>query len=64
MRRAIPARILVPGLFSPQAEDGTHRLVFRLGDDTSPEAPLTDRAALDRGFISHTVLDFSKLGSI
>jgi 5'-nucleotidase len=64
VRRAIPARILVPGLFSPQAEDGTHRLVFRLGDDTSPEAPLTDRAALDRGFISHTVLDFSKLGSI
>jgi 5'-nucleotidase len=64
VRRAVPARVLIPGLFSPQAEDGTHRLVFKLGDDTSPEAPLTDRAALDGGFISHTVLDFSKLGSI
>jgi 5'-nucleotidase len=64
VRRAVPARILIPGLFSPQAEDGTHRLVFKLGDDTSPGAPLTDRAALDGGFISHTVLDFSKLGSI
>ena len=64
MRRTVPARITVPGLFSPQADDGTHRLVFRLGDDTSPQTPLTDRAALDAGFISHSVLDFSKLGSI
>jgi 5'-nucleotidase len=38
--------------------------VFKLGEDTSPELPLTDRAALEAGFISHTVLDFSKLGSI
>jgi 5'-nucleotidase len=29
-----------------------------------PRAPMTDRAALDAGYISHTVLDFSKLGSI
>lgn len=64
VRPAVPARILVPGLFSPQAEDGTHRFVFRLGDDNSPDSPLTDRAALDAGFISHSVLDFSKLGSI
>jgi 5'-nucleotidase len=64
MIRTVPARIMLPGLFSPQAEDGTHRLVFKLGDDTSPSGPMTDRAALDAGFISHTVLDFSKLGSI
>jgi 5'-nucleotidase len=64
VRRTVPARIMLPGLFSPQAADGTHRLVFRLGEDTSPETPLTDRAALEAGFISHTVLDFSKLGSI
>jgi len=38
--------------------------VFRLGEDTSACTPLTDRSALDAGFISHTVLDFSKLGSI
>jgi 5'-nucleotidase len=64
MRRTVPARITAAGLFSPQADDGTHRLVFRLDEDTSPQAPLTDRAALDAGFISHSVLDFSKLGSI
>lgn len=64
VRRTVPARVMIPGLFSPQAEDGTHRLVFNLGEDLSPEGPLTDRAALDAGFISHTVLDFSKLGSI
>jgi 5'-nucleotidase len=39
-------------------------MVFKLGHDTSPGDPLTDRAALDAGFISHTLLDFSKLGSI
>jgi 5'-nucleotidase len=38
--------------------------VFKLGEDTSPELPLTDRSAVEAGFISHTVLDFSKLGSI
>jgi 5'-nucleotidase len=64
VRRTVPARVMIPGLFSPQAEDGTHRLVFKLGQDLSPEGPLTDRAALDAGFISHTILDFSKLGSI
>jgi 5'-nucleotidase len=64
VRRTVPARVVLPGLFSKQAGDGTHRLVFRLGEDHSPAAPLTDRAALDAGFISHTVLDFSKLGSI
>jgi 5'-nucleotidase len=64
LRRTVPARVMFPGLFSPQAEDGTHRFVFKIGRDTSPEAPLTDRAALEAGFISHTVLDFSKLGSI
>ncbi len=64
VRRTVPARVTTPGLFSARAADGTHRLVFKLGADASPENPLTDRAALDAGFISHTVLDFSKLGSI
>jgi 5'-nucleotidase len=64
LKRTVPAQVMLPGLFSPQAEDGTHRLVFKLGDDTSPAGPMTDRAALEAGYISHTVLDFSKLGSI
>jgi 5'-nucleotidase len=62
VRRTVPARVVVPGLFTPAADDGTHRLVFRLGDDLSPPEPLNDRAALAAGLISHTVLDYGKLG--
>lgn len=61
--RTVPARVVVPGLFTPAADDGTHRLIFRLGDDLSPPELLTDRAALAKGCISHTVLDYKKLGS-
>ena len=62
LRRTVPARVVVPGLFTPAQDDGTHRLVFRLGDDLSPPEPLTDRAALAAGFISHSVLDYKRLG--
>lgn len=62
VRRTVPARVVVPGLFSPAADDGTHRLVFRLGEDLSPKELLTDRAALSAGCISHTVLDYTRLG--
>ena len=62
VKRTIPARVVVPGLFTPAADDGTHRLIFRLGDDLSAAEPLTDRAALAAGHISHTVLDYKKLG--
>lgn len=62
VRRTVPARVVVPGLFSAPADDGTHRLIFRLGDDLSPATPLTDRAALAAGHISHTLLDYRKLG--
>jgi 5'-nucleotidase len=62
VRRTVPARVVVPGLFSPAADDGTHRLVFRYGDDLSPPELYTDRMALANGEISHTVLDYKKLG--
>jgi len=62
VRRTVPAQVVVPGLFTPAGDDGTHRLIFRLGDDLSPPEPLTDRTALSGGFISHTVLDYKKLG--
>lgn len=62
VRRTVPARVVVPGLFSPAADDGTHRLIFHLGEDLSPTEPLTDRHALATGFISHTVLDYKTLG--
>jgi 5'-nucleotidase len=64
VRRTIPARMMVPGLFSPQSEDGTHRLVYKMGVDVSPPEPLTDRAAVAGGFISHSILDYTKLGSL
>ncbi|MEI7551133.1 MAG: 5'/3'-nucleotidase SurE [Verrucomicrobiota bacterium] len=62
VQRTVPAQVIVPRLFSPAADDGTHRLIFRLGDDLSPASPLTDRAALAAGHISHTVLDYTRLG--
>jgi 5'-nucleotidase len=62
VHRTVPARVVVPGLFSPAADDGTHRLIFRLGDDLSPPDPMTDRAALAAGVISHTILDYKTLG--
>jgi 5'-nucleotidase len=62
VHRTVPARVVIPGLFSPQADDGTHRFVFKLGDDISSAQPLTDRAALATGHISHTILDYTQLG--
>ena len=62
VHRTVPARVIVPGLFSPAADDGTHRFIFKFGDDVSPDNPLTDRTALDRSVISHTVLDYTALG--
>jgi len=63
VRRTMPARVVVPRLFSPAADDGTHRLVFRYGEDLSPPELLTDRGALAAGQISHTILDYTKLGT-
>jgi 5'-nucleotidase len=62
VRRTVPARVIVPKLFSPAADDGTHRLIWNIGDDLSPAGLVTDRTALAAGFISHTILDYTKLG--
>jgi 5'-nucleotidase len=64
MKRTVPARLLVPGLFSPAADDGTHRLIWHKGEDISPAEPLTDVSCLAQGWISHTVLDYRKLGQM
>ena len=61
-RRTVPARMIIPGLFGPAQDDGTHHFVFHLGHDCSPAGPLTDHAALAQGFISHTILDYTLLG--
>jgi 5'-nucleotidase len=60
--RTVPAQLIMPGLFSPAADDGTHRFVFKMGEDVSPVDPLTDRAAIANGMISHTILDYRALG--
>jgi 5'-nucleotidase len=63
VKRTVPARVMVPGIFGPQAGDGTHRFVFTLGEPVDPpDGPLTDRAALEAGHISHSILDYTKLG--
>ena len=49
LRQTVPARLFVPGLFSPRDDDGTHRLIWRIGEDVSPREPLTDRACLAAG---------------
>jgi 5'-nucleotidase len=62
VRRTVPAQVIIPGLFSPAQDDGTHRFIFNRGEDVSPPQPLTDRAAVAAGHISHTALDYRKLG--
>jgi 5'-nucleotidase len=62
VRRTVPARVHVPGLFCPDADDGSHRLIWGNIRDISPAEPMTDRACLAAGHISHTVLDYSCLG--
>lgn len=62
--RTVPQPILTRGLFSKADETKTHRFVFQFGEEMDdPGLPLpTDRAVLRSGRISHTVLDYGKLG--
>jgi 5'-nucleotidase len=62
VQRTVPAQVHVPGLFSPAADDGSHRLLWGKIHDVSPPTPLTDVKCLEQGHISHTVLDYRKLG--
>ena len=62
VRRTVPARVVVPKLFTPKSAEGTHSLIFNPGSDVSPGHLSTDKAAIDAGFISHTRLDYSVLG--
>lgn len=62
VRRTVPARVMVPKLFTAKSVEGTHSLVYHEGNDLSPKELSTDRAALAEGYISHTLLDYSTLG--
>lgn len=59
--RTVPARVVVPKLFSPAADDGTHRFVFSDAIDRSPPGLVTDKATVAAGRISHSVLDYTRL---
>lgn len=59
--RTVPARVMVPGLFSPAADDGTHRFVFSDAIDRSPPGLVTDKATVAAGHISHSVLDYTRI---
>jgi 5'-nucleotidase len=62
VKRTVPAHFFVPGLFSPPDDDGRHKLIWCDGEDVSPPEPLADIKCIESGFISHTVLDYRKLG--
>jgi 5'-nucleotidase len=59
LRRTV--RVLVPALFSPPDDDGTHHFVFAPARDRSPPDLATDQAAVAAGCISHSVLDYTRL---
>ncbi len=58
----VPAQFFVPGLFSPPDADGRHKLIWTQGHDVSPPGALTDLQCLAAGGISHSVLDYRRLG--
>lgn len=62
VKRTVLSQFFVPGLFTPPDADGRHRLIWTQGEDVSPPEPLTDLKCLEAGCISHTVLDYRKLG--
>ncbi len=62
VKRTVPAHYFVPGLFSPPDAEGRHRLIWCDGEDVSPAEPLTDLKCVEADHISHTVLDYRKLG--
>ncbi|MFT3831680.1 MAG: 5'/3'-nucleotidase SurE [Opitutaceae bacterium] len=62
LRRTVPAHNLLPRLFAAAEADGMHRFAFNPGRDLSPPDLPTDVAAVAAGAISHTVLDYRRLG--
>lgn len=62
VRATVPALVHAPGLFGPAADDGSHRLIWGKVIDVSPPGVLTDIRCLEQGHISHSVLDYSRLG--
>lgn len=64
VKQTVPAHFFAPGLFTPPDADGRHKLVWTQGRDVSPPGRLTDLQCVESGGISHTVLDYRKLGHV
>lgn len=64
LKQTVPAHFFVPGLFTAADEEGRHKLVWTQGQDVSPPDLLTDLKCIEAGYISHTVLDYRKLGHV
>ncbi len=62
LQRTVPAHNILPRIFAPADPAGLHRFDFNPGHDLSPPEPITDVAAVAAGAISHTVLDYRRLG--
>ncbi len=62
VRRTVPAHNILPRLFAAADADGAHHFAFTPGHDLSPPELPTDVAAVAAGAISHTVLDYRRLG--
>lgn len=62
VKATVPAHFFVPGLFSAADDQGRHKLIWCEGEDVSPAEPLTDLKCIESGHISHTILDYRKLG--
>jgi len=62
VKRTVPAHFFVPGLFTAADDEGRHKLIWTEGEDVSPPELVTDLKSIESKFISHTVLDYRKLG--
>lgn len=64
VKRTVPAHYFMPGLFSPADDDGTHRLLWTVGKDVSPDGLATDLSTVSAQHISHSILDYRRLGGV
>jgi len=62
VKRTVPAHFFVPGLFTAADAEGRHKLIWTEGEDVSPPEMSTDLKCVESKCISHTVLDYRKLG--
>jgi 5'-nucleotidase len=62
VKRTVPAHFFVPGLFTAADEEGRHKLIWTEGEDVSPPDMASDLRCVEAKCISHSVLDYRKLG--